>query len=88
MWAGKDWEQSPPELATYATDMQERAWHLKMGIATRYAQGSTPERIIQSSQLLGTRVSAASSSSRTLWLFRLPASSLLEMATAFVWAQH
>ena len=51
-WAGKDWEQSPPPLEEYATDMQDRAWHLKVGILTKYAQGSTPERIIQSSQIL------------------------------------
>ena len=51
-WAGQDWEQSPPKLDTDATDMKERAWHLKIGITTRYAHGSTPERIIQASQLL------------------------------------
>ena len=51
-WAVRDWEQSPPALETYATPIQLRAWRLKMGLATEFACGSTPEQIFQASQLI------------------------------------
>ena len=51
-WAGRDWEQSPPPLESYATPIQLRAWRLKMGLATEFACGATPEQIFQASQLL------------------------------------
>ena len=51
-WAGKDWGQSPIELSEYATGMQERAWHLRMGVATGFREGSSPERIFQTSSLV------------------------------------
>ena len=51
-WAGRDWEQSPPPLESFATPIQQRAWRLKMGLVTEYAYGSTPEQIFQASQLI------------------------------------
>ena len=45
----------PPPLATYATIAQEKAWRLRVGITSRYEHGSTPENIVESSELLWYR---------------------------------
>ena len=51
-WAGKQWEQAPPAIESYATHTQKNAWGLKMGLETGYAQGLTPQRIFHASSLL------------------------------------
>ena len=51
MWAGEDWDQSPPPITDYATPAQERAWHLHRGITTNFQDGASPERIIRSSAI-------------------------------------
>jgi hypothetical protein len=51
-WAGESWGQPPPLLATYATPSQYRAFGLRMGLATKFRVGTTPERVVQSSPLL------------------------------------
>ena len=48
-WAGVQWEQAPPDIKSYATDIQLLGWRLKMGMATKYKVGATPEKIIQAS---------------------------------------
>ena len=52
MWAGKQWEQSPPDIDSYATFTQKNAWRLKVGLETGYEQGSTPQRLFYASSLL------------------------------------
>ena len=51
-WAGEDWGQPPPALATYATPTQYRAFNLRMGLATNFRVGVTPERVVEASPLL------------------------------------
>ena len=46
------WEQAPPAIEGYATGPQLLGWRLKMGMATKYEIGSSPEKIIQASELL------------------------------------
>ena len=42
-WAGRQWEQSPPDIDDYATPAQKHAWRLRVGPETNYKQGSTPQ---------------------------------------------
>ena len=51
-WAGEDWGQPPPALAGYATPAQFRAFNLRMGLATNFRVGQTPERVVEASPLL------------------------------------
>ena len=44
----------PPPLR-HATIAQEKAWRLRVGITSRYERGSTPENIVESSELLWYR---------------------------------
>ena len=50
--AGEKWEQPPPPIDEYATAPQKVAWRLHVGMETRYARGSTPESILQASELI------------------------------------
>ena len=51
-WAGRQWEQSPPDIDDYATPAQKHAWRLRVGLETNYKQGSTPQRLFYASSLL------------------------------------